>query len=300
MPEHDPSFKQDITPTPQASIVADVASLGGADAMPGDPKYWTLEHYEECCRFLGPAVCRRLGIFPLPEGFVLSVVVPVYNEATTVERAIARLRSTGLPLQIILVNDGSTDGSHEVLDALPASADLTVIHHPANAGKGAAVRTGFVAAKGDCVVVQDADLEYDPNDFRWLLQPLVADEADVVYGTRYGHCDRQVSPWWHQAVNGLITGLCNLAIGLRLSDVETCYKMVRRDIIQDLVPDLKENRFGIEIELTAKLAKRKLRFTERPIRYQHRWYDEGKKIGWKDGVSALWCIVRYGLFSGRK
>ncbi|QDV70919.1 Undecaprenyl-phosphate mannosyltransferase [Rosistilla carotiformis] len=295
MSEFDPASKQTKTPTPMAGGGGQLSLENDGGMAINDPRVWTHEHYRNCCDLLGPAVCRRMGIFPLPEGFLLSVVVPVYNEATTVERAITRLRSTGLPLQIILVNDGSTDGSHEVLDALPASADLTVIHHPANAGKGAAVRTGFVAAQGDCVVVQDADLEYDPNDFRWLLQPLVADEADVVYGTRYGHCDRQVSPWWHQAVNGLITGLCNLAIGLRLSDVETCYKMVRRDIIQELVLDLKENRFGIEIELTAKLAQRKLRFTERPIRYQHRWYDEGKKIGWKDGVSALWCIVRYGL-----
>ncbi len=297
MPEHDPTPERNETPTREVLFCE---GLTVPQDLDGNPRFWTDEHYLECCRLLGPAVCRRLGIFPLPAGFVLSVVVPVYNEATTVERAIARLRSTGLPLQIILVNDGSTDGSHEVLDALPASDDLTVIHHPANAGKGAAVRTGFAAAKGDCVVVQDADLEYDPNDFRWLLQPLVAGEADVAYGTRYGHCDRQVSPWWHQAVNGLITGLCNLAIGLRLSDVETCYKMVRRDLLQDLVPDLKENRFGIEIELTAKLAKRRLRFTERPIRYQHRWYDEGKKIGWKDGVSALWCIVRYGLLQRSK
>lgn len=305
MPEENKPHKQNEKATPRAGepdatteTLRDLA-LDGEGTI-SDPHFWTHEHYAACRDLFGPAVCRRLGIFPLPAGFLLSVVVPVYNEATTLARAIARLRGTGLPLQIILVNDGSTDGSDRVLDALPEASDLTIIHHRANAGKGAAVRTGFMAAKGDYIVVQDADLEYDPNDFRWLLQPLVAGEADVVYGTRYGHCDRQVSPWWHQAVNGLITGLCNIAIGLRLSDVETCYKMVRREVLQDLTPHLKENRFGIEIELTARLAKRKLRFAERPIRYQHRWYDEGKKIGWKDGVSALWCIVRYGLLTGRK
>ncbi|MEZ6090908.1 MAG: glycosyltransferase family 2 protein [Pirellulaceae bacterium] len=266
-----------------------------------DPKaFWTQAHFDRCVALLGPAVCHRLGIFALPEGFVLSVIVPVYNEAKTLSHAIDRLRETGLPLQIILVNDGSTDGSDGVLDRLPDADDLTIIHHEQNRGKGAALRTGFKAARGDFVVVQDADLEYDPNDFRWLLQPLLSGDAQVAYGTRYGHCDRQVSPWWHQAVNGLITGLCNLAIGLRLSDVETCYKMVPRDVIQELIPHLKENRFGIEIELTARLAKRRLTFTERPIRYRHRWYDEGKKIGWKDGVSALWCIVKYGLLARRK
>lgn len=281
-----------------AGSVSEETSVSGGVFDSKD--HWTQEHFDRCRALLGDAVCHRMGIFALPDGFLLSVIVPVYNEAGTLSRAIGRLRDTGLPMQIILVNDGSTDGSDKELDALADASDLTIIHHQKNKGKGAAVRTGFAAAKGDYVVVQDADLEYEPNDFRWLLQPLVAGEAEVAYGTRYGHCDRQVSPWWHQAVNGLITGLCNLAIGLRLSDVETCYKMVRGDIIRELTPHLRENRFGIEIELTALLAKRKLRFTERPIRYHHRWYDEGKKIGWKDGVSALWCIVRYGLFARRK
>lgn len=267
-----------------------------------DPSaFWTPEYYHRSMQMFGPAICHRLGIFPLPEGFKLSVVVPVYNEASTLPAAVERLRNTGLPMQIILVNDGSTDGSEKTLADLAISGhdDLTIIEHESNRGKGAALRTGFAAATGDFVVVQDADLEYDPNDFRWLLQPLLAGEADVAYGTRYGHCDRQVSPWWHQMVNGLITGLCNIAIGLRLSDVETCYKMVRTDILQELTPHLKENRFGIEIELTALLAHRRHRFTERPIRYHHRWYDEGKKIGWKDGVAALWCILRYGVFGRR-
>lgn len=302
MTDNDDAVDTGVTHIPtDGKSDADVSEIASPFVNGLDSRiHWTAEHHLKCRELMGDAVCHRLGIFSLPEGFKLSVIVPVYNEAGTLQQAIGRLRKTGLPMQIILVNDGSTDGSDVELDELSGLEDVTVIHHKVNKGKGAAVRTGFEAAEGDFVVVQDADLEYDPNDFRWLLQPLVSGEADVAYGTRYGHCDRQVSPLWHQAVNGLITGLCNLAIGLRLSDVETCYKMVSREVIQELVPHLRENRFGIEIELTALLAKRRLRFTERPIRYHHRWYDEGKKIGWKDGVSALWCIVRYGIFARRK
>lgn len=263
-----------------------------------DPRVqWSDAYVRRAQRLLGPAVCRRLAIYALPKDFCLTVLVPVFNEVDTVAAVVDRLQQTGLPLEVILINDGSRDGSDEALDQLAAAHhQVRVIHHPINRGKGAAIRTGLQAASGDCVVVQDADLEYDPDDFRLLLQPILAGEADVAYGTRYGHCDRQISPWWHQAVNGLITGLANVAIGLRLSDVETCYKMARRDVLQEIAPRLRENRFGIEIELTARLARRRLRFTERPIRYQHRWYDEGKKIGWRDGVQALWCILIYGVF----
>lgn len=244
---------------------------------------------------MGTDACQRLAIFPLPDGFLLSVIVPVYNECATVPGVIDRLRETGLPLQIVLVDDGSVDGSGDVLDGFRDAADTELVRHETNRGKGAAIRSGLTVASGDVVVIQDADQEYRPADFRYLLQPLLAGDADVVYGTRYGHCDRQVSPWWHQAVNGLITGFASIAIGLKLTDVETCYKMAKRSDLMELSDSLKENRFGIEIELTARLARKKLRFTERPIRYHHRWYDEGKKIGWKDGVSALWCIVKYGL-----
>ncbi len=263
--------------------------------------FWTPDYVDDCLKQFGPTICRRLGIYALPSDFLLSVVVPVYNEVRSLEKIVARLLGTGLPLEILLVNDGSTDGSTALIDRLAAShSEIRAIHQPRNQGKGFAIRTGMAQASGQFIVVQDADLEYDPEDFRWLLQPLVAGEADVAYGTRYGHCDRQVSPWWHQTVNGLITGLSNIFIGLRLSDIETCYKMVRREPLQALLPILKENRFGIEIELTARLYQAGLRFTERPIRYHHRWADEGKKIGWKDGVSALRCIVKYGLFRTKK
>lgn len=255
---------------------------------------WSEQYVARCEQLLGPAVCRKLGIYRLPEDFLLSVVVPVYNEAATLRNIVHRLQQTGLPMEIILVDDGSQDGSGDEADALVSDC-VRVLHHHQNRGKGAAIRTGFAAARGDVVVVQDADLEYDPEDFRQLLQPLIEGHADAVFGTRYGHCDRPISPWWHTKVNATITLLANLATGLSLSDVETCYKMVRRETLETVLDQLQEDRFGIEIELTARLAQRKTRFAERGIRYQHRWYDEGKKIGWKDGVAALWCIFRYGV-----
>jgi glycosyltransferase involved in cell wall biosynthesis len=238
-------------------------------------------------------VFRRLGIFALPPDFRLSVVIPVFNEVNTVLEVIERVRRTGLPLEIILVDDGSQDGTRDKLAALPTADDLKIILHAKNRGKGAALRTGFEHATGTAVVVQDADLEYDPDDFRFLIQPIVEGNADVVYGTRYGHHDRQVPPLWHVFVNRWITRLANLRTGLYLSDVETCYKVIRRELIQELAPKLLENRFGIEIEITVKLARKKARFYERPIRYDRRGFDEGKKIGWRDGVRALYCMLRY-------
>lgn len=262
-----------------------------------DPRLrWTNDYVDGMHALLGKDVCRRLAIYSLPEGYCLSVIVPIFNENRTIEDVITRLRQTGIPMQIILVNDGSDDGTDAAVDRFKNEDDVDVIHHDSNRGKGAAIRTGAGVARGDVIVIQDADREYDPADFRYLMQPLLENEADVAYGTRYGHCDRQLSPWWHQAVNSFITMLASLAIGIRLSDIETCYKMAPREHFQSVLEDLKENRFGIEIELTARWARLGLRFTERPIHYQHRWYDEGKKIGWRDGVRALWCIAKYGLF----
>ena len=238
-------------------------------------------------------VCRRLGIYTIPADFKLSVVIPVFNEVNTVVQVIERVRRTALPLEIILVDDGSVDGTRDILAGLPRADDIRIILHDHNRGKGAALRTGFQHATGQAVVVQDADLEYDPDDFRFLIQPIISGEADVVYGTRYGHHDRQVPPLWHVWVNRLITRLTNLRTGLYLSDVETCYKVMRRELIAELAPGLLENRFGIEIELTVKLARKRARFYERPIRYHRRSYHEGKKIGWRDGVRALYCMIRY-------
>ncbi len=246
-------------------------------------------------QLLGHDVCRRLGIYPIDEDFVLSVVIPVYNEAATIRDIVSQVQSTGLPLEIILVDDGSTDGSREVLEQLHNEQDCRAIFHDKNQGKGAALKTGFAAATGDVIVIQDADKEYDPQDFRFLLQPILEGHADVVYGSRYSGPDGAVSPLWHRAANQFITFCSVLASGYRFTDVETCYKMFRREMMKDVIPTLREKRFGIEIELTFKMLKTGARFYERPIRYHRRSYAEGKKIGWRDGIAALWCIFRYSL-----
>jgi glycosyltransferase involved in cell wall biosynthesis len=246
-------------------------------------------------KLLGSDVCRRLGIYPIGDDFVLSVVIPVYNEATTIKDIVAQVQSTRLPLEIILVDDGSSDGSREVLEQLRNDEDCRVIFHEKNQGKGAALKTGFAAATGDVIVIQDADREYDPQDFRFLLQPILEGHADVVYGSRYSGPDGAVSPMWHRAANQFITFCSVLASGYKFTDVETCYKMFRREMMKDVIPTLREKRFGIEIELTFKLLKTGARFYERPIRYHRRSYAEGKKIGWRDGIAALWCIFRYSL-----
>ena len=245
-------------------------------------------------RLIGRDACRRLGIYALPADFVLSVVIPVYNEAKTLEKVIARVRETHLPMEIICVDDGSRDGTREVLERLANEQDIKAVFHEKNQGKGAALRTGFLEATGDVVVVQDADMEYDPQDIRLLLQPILENSADVVYGSRFSGPERAVSPLWHLAANKLITNLFNVFHGHRFTDVETCYKLFRRELIQEVAPKLREKRFGIELEMTARLLKnRAVRFHERPIRYDRRSYAEGKKIGWRDGLWALWCIVRY-------
>ncbi len=266
------------------------------DRIINPQRLWSTDYVDQMRALLGESVCRQLAIYELPAEFRLTVIVPVFNESGTVSGTVLRLRETGMPMQIILIDDGSDDGTSEAVDEFLGEKDIVVVHHEKNRGKGAAIRTGIESAEGDVIVIQDADREYEPTDFRYLLQPILAGEADIAYGTRYGHCDRQLSPWWHQAVNNLITTLASLAVGIRLSDVETCYKMAPREHFDAIKADLRESRFGIEIELTARWARRGLRFTERPIRYHHRWYDEGKKIGWRDGVRALWCIAKYGFF----
>lgn len=249
------------------------------------------ERVELLERIIGRDACRRLGIYALPPDFVLSVVVPVYNEAKTLEKVIARLRETYLPMEIICVDDGSKDGTREVLERLAAEQEITAVFHDHNQGKGAALRTGFLEASGDIVVVQDADMEYDPQDLRLLIQPILDDGADVVYGSRFSGPDRAVSPLWHLAANKVITNLFNLFHGYRFTDVETCYKLFRRELIQGIAPRLRERRFGIELEMTAKLLKdRNTRFHERPIRYARRSYAEGKKIGWRDGIWAAGAL----------
>ncbi len=270
-------------------LLADLETL---DDLPPDEVYNRRLIWLE--RLVGPDICRELGFFRLPADFLLSVVIPVYNEAPTLEKVIQRVRSCGVPCEIILVDDGSTDGTRDILDKLRGAPDLRIIFHDRNQGKGAALRTGFLHVTGDVVVIQDADLEYDPAEFRRLVQPILEDRADVVYGSRFSSNDRPVSGYWHQLVNQTLTFLSNLRTNLALTDVETCYKMIRRELIQQIAPQLREQRFGIEIELTARLARIPgVRFFERPIRYAGRTYAQGKKITWRDGVSALRCIVRY-------
>lgn len=236
--------------------------------------------------------------YALPAAFKLSVVMPVYNEAATLRTIVARVLSVPIPKEVVLVDDCSTDGTREILQSLAQAPGLRVICKTRNEGKGAALRTGFAAATGDVVVVQDADLEYDPRDFPRLLRPLIEGTADVVYGSRFLGDAPQDPSWAHRFGNALLTRASNLLTGLHLTDMETCYKAFRRDVLRGL--QICQDRFGFEPEVTAKLAARGARIVEVPISYHARSYTEGKKIGIKDAVNALWCIVRYGdVFSPR-
>ncbi len=252
------------------------------------------ERVEFLQALLGPAVCRLLGIYRLPENFLLSVVIPVYNEAGTVAEVIRRVRDCGVPCELIVVDDGSTDTTRDVLAEYRDQAGFTLLLHATNQGKGAALKTGFAHARGDVVIVQDADLEYDPAEIPRLIQPIVEGQADVVFGSRFIGESHRVLYYWHWTGNRLLTFLSNLSTNLNLSDIETCYKAFRREVIQQIGPTLQEKRFGIEPELTAKVARIPgIRIYERPISYSGRTYAQGKKIGWRDGFRALWCILRY-------
>jgi len=239
----------------------------------------------------------RSGDAP-PPGPVLSVVVPAFNESTTVEAVVRRLRELPLRLEVIAVDDASTDGTGEILDRLQQEGVLDrVIHQQGNRGKGAALRAGFAAAMGDVVVVQDADLEYDPGDLPTLLDPILRGRADAVYGSRFQGGPRRVLFFWHSVGNRTLTLLSNMFTNLNLTDMETCYKLVRRDLLQRL--PLMSDRFGFEVEITARLAQSGARIWELPITYSGRTYAEGKKITWKDGCAALFHILRFNLFPPR-
>ena len=231
--------------------------------------------------------------FALPRNFRLSIVIPVYNEERTIGRLLARVAAVPIPKEVIVIDDSSTDGTGQVLRALDRARGVHVIFKPHNEGKGAALRTGLRRASGDVVVVQDADLEYDPRDIVRLIRPIVEGRADVVYGSRFLDEAPQGSSALHRAGNGLLTWASNVTTGLTLTDMETCYKAFRRDAIRGF--EIQQNRFGFEPEVTAKLARRKCRFAEVPISYAARSYAEGKKIGLADLASALWCIARYGV-----
>jgi glycosyltransferase involved in cell wall biosynthesis len=225
---------------------------------------------------------------------LLSVIVPAYNEAATVETAVRRIREVALRLEIIMVNDASTDGTREILEQLKEQRLVDqVIHQEKNRGKGAAIRSGIAVATGDVVVVQDADLEYDPQDLPALLLPIRSRQADAVYGSRFLGGPHRVLYFWHYVGNRVLTLLSNMFTNLNLTDLETCYKLVRTDLIKRL--PLSSNRFGFEVEITARLAQARARIWEIPISYSGRTYAEGKKITWRDGVAALFHILRFNL-----
>jgi glycosyltransferase involved in cell wall biosynthesis len=228
----------------------------------------------------------------------LSVIIPAYNEAQTIATVIERVRSCGVtPLEIIVVNDCSNDGTRDILEAMPPSPDLKIIHHEKNQGKGAAIRTAQKMVSGDAVIIQDADLEYSPSEFPAMLKPILEDKADAVYGSRYSGREILVDTFWHYLGNKALTTLSNICSNLHLSDMETCYKMIRTELFTSFT--LECNRFGFEPEITAKLARRRARIYEVPIAYQARCYDDGKKIGWRDGVAAIWYILKYNIFCRR-
>ena len=265
---------------------------------------YTSEWYLRLRNVLGEAACRQLGIFVIPDNFLLSVVIPVYNERKTFMSLLDRVRAVPVRKEIVLVDDCSRDGTTELLRDLeknPGNDPMNTLSfqfHPVNRGKGAAVRTGFSRATGDVLIIQDADLEYDPAEIPRLLQPILEGRADVVFGSRFlGDQPHRVLYYWHYIGNKVLTMLSNFMTNLNLTDMETCYKLFSKEIMSQIAPTLQQERFGIEPELTAKVSSIPCRIFEMSISYHGRTYDEGKKIGIKDGFAALWCITKYGFQS---
>lgn len=225
----------------------------------------------------------------------LSIIIPVYNEKNTLHTLLTRVEAVDYDKEIVLVDDCSTDGTREIVESYKNKKEFTVAMHPHNQGKGAALRTGFAHASGDIIIIQDADLEYDPRDYGKLLEPILDGRADVVYGSRFLGGPHRVLFFWHYLGNMALTLLSNITTNLNLTDMETCYKVFTRQVLDSI--DLKCNRFGFEPEFTSKVAKQKFRIYEVPISYSGRDYAEGKKIGWKDGVAAIWFIIRFRLFN---
>ena len=247
-------------------------------------------------RLLGEVACRQLGIYPIPPGFKLSVVIPVYNERQWIGDLVRRVRGVPMPKEVIIVDDGSTDGTRELLEKLDGEG-IRVFHLSRNRGKGAALREGFRHVTGDVILIQDADLEYDPADWLRLLLPIIDGRADVVYGSRFIGDSHRVLYFWHYLANKVLTTLSNMLTNLNLTDMETCYKVFRREVLDGI--HVKSDRFGFEPEITAKIARRRnpaWRVYEVPISYSGRTYEEGKKIGLRDALAALFWIIRFRLF----
>lgn len=263
---------------------------------------WTAEWYEQQTRTIGDSACRQLGFYVIPSDMRLSVVIPVYNEEKTLRILVDKVRQVPIRKELILIDDCSKDRTRDVLKALEAEGGqddfnkIRIFFHDVNQGKGAALKTGFSHVQGDIVIIQDADLEYDPAEYPRLLQPIVENKADVVFGSRFlGDQAHRVLYFWHYLGNRFLTTLSNCFTNLNLSDMETCYKVFRRSVIDEITPKLVQKRFGFEPEITARVARRRLRVFETSVSYAGRTYAEGKKIGWRDGFKALYCIVRFGI-----
>ena len=226
----------------------------------------------------------------------LTVIIPCYNERDTIAGIVEAVKRSPVPdKEIIIVDDHSTDGTRDILKNAIAPRVSRIIYHERNQGKGAALRTGIAAATGDIVIIQDADLEYDPQEYPLLIEPILAEKADVVYGSRFmGGRPHRVIYYWHSMGNWFLTTLSNMFTNINLTDMETCYKAFRREVVQSI--RIEEDRFGFEPEITAKIAKKKCRVHEVGISYYGRTYTEGKKIGWKDGLRAIYCILKYNIF----
>lgn len=241
-----------------------------------------------------PTTKRLSRLSPPPKDYTLSVLIPVYNERDTLVELLRRVRDIEIKKEVVMVDDGSTDGTRDVLrDQIEGKfPDVKVVYHTANQGKGAALRTAIQHATGDIMIVQDADLEYDPREYYTLLAPILDGRADVVFGSRFiGGGAHRVHFFWHRLGNGLLTLMSNMLTNLNLTDMEVCYKVFKADVLKSIT--IKSNRFDFEPEITAKVAKKHYRIYEVPISYSGRDYDEGKKIGWRDGVHAIWTILKY-------
>lgn len=252
---------------------------------------------EKLAEMIGLGNCRAMGLYKIPKDFKLSVVIPVYNEKRWITEVLRRVRMVPIPKEIILVDDLSTDGTREMLQQF-ADDNTKILYKEINQGKGAALRDGFKLCTGNVIIIQDADLEYDPDDYPSLLQPIIENKADVVFGSRFIGEKHRVLYFWHMVTNKILTVLSNMLTNLNLTDMETCYKVFKKEVLEGM--DLKSNRFGFEPEFTAKIAKKKKpawRVFEVPVSYDGRTYEQGKKIGLKDGFNALYCIVRYKFFN---